>query len=86
MTLMNVRTARDVAAVIRYERRRQGLTQAQLAEQVGVTRAWVNGIERGKAAAELALVLRTFTALGLVADVIGGQPVHGGVDLDELLR
>jgi len=36
---------------------------------VGVTRAWVIQIEKGKPRAELALVLRTLTALGLVADV-----------------
>jgi HTH-type transcriptional regulator / antitoxin HipB len=84
--IVQARTAQDLGALVRHTRGTQGLTQAQLAERVGVTRAWVNEIERGKPTAEVGLVLRTLAALGLVADVINSGPVHGDVDLDELLR
>jgi y4mF family transcriptional regulator len=83
--MMQVRTSRDVGALIRGQRRRRGWTQAQLADAVGVTRAWVIAIEQGKASADLALVLRTLGALDLVADIISAPPAHGEVDLDELL-
>jgi DNA-binding XRE family transcriptional regulator len=63
-----------------------GWTQAQLADNVGVTRAWVIAIEQGKSRAEIALVLRTFATLGLVADVVPAPVLLGGIDLDELLR
>jgi HTH-type transcriptional regulator / antitoxin HipB len=83
---MHARTAREVGAVIRERRRKLGWTQAQLADNVGVTRAWVIAIEKGKSRAELSLVLRAFASLGLVADVTPAPVSHGGIDLDELLR
>ena len=82
---MHARTVRDVGAVIRWRRRERGWTQAQLAASVGTTRAWVIAIEQGKSSADLALVLRTLTALELVADMILAPVAHGGIDLDELL-
>ena len=42
-----------------------GLSQTVLARKVGVGRQWVVAIERGKSRAELGLVLRTLSALGL---------------------
>jgi y4mF family transcriptional regulator len=83
--IVYIRSVRDLAGVIRHERHKQGLTQAQLGDLVGVTRAWVSAIEQGKSTAEVALVLRTLTALGLVANVVESGQLHGGVDLDELL-
>lgn len=82
---MQARTSRDLGAVIRAQRRERGWTQAQLAEAVGVTRAWVIAIERGKSSVDLGLVLRTLATLGLVADVVPTPPAHGQIDLDELL-
>ncbi len=83
--IVQVRTAREVGALIKERRRSIPLTQAQLAERVGVTRAWVIAIEQGKSTAELNLVLRTFWALGLVADVVPAPVLINAVDLDELL-
>jgi y4mF family transcriptional regulator len=83
---MQVRTSRDVGATIRGFRRQRGWSQAELAGAAGVTRAWVIAIERGKASAEVGLVLRTIAALGLVADLVPAPPAHGDIDLDELLK
>ena len=63
--LVYLRTPRDIGALIREHRRRQGLTQQELAERVGVRRLWVSQTERGKATAELGLVLRTLQGLGV---------------------
>jgi HTH-type transcriptional regulator / antitoxin HipB len=84
VTFVQVRTARDVGAVIRGERRRRGWTQAQLADAAGVTRAWVIAIEQGKRTAELGLVLHTLAALDVIADIVPTPPQRG-IDLDEIL-
>ncbi len=62
---MFIRTPADLGAVIRDRRRQLGLDQAELAERIGVSRQWVVGIERGRARAELGLVLRTLDSLGV---------------------
>jgi HTH-type transcriptional regulator / antitoxin HipB len=83
---MHVRTPREVGALIRERRRTLALTQAQLAQAAGVTRAWVIAIERGKSSVELILVLRTFAVLGLVADVVPAPISTSTIDLDEVLH
>jgi HTH-type transcriptional regulator/antitoxin HipB len=60
-----LRTPADVGALIRDRRRALGLDQADLANQVGVSRLWINQVERGKPGASIGLVLRTLMALGL---------------------
>lgn len=83
---MQVRTAREMGALIRDRRHGLGWTQARLGAEAGVTRAWVVGLEAGKSSVEFALVLRALAVLGLVADVIDAPVAHGGLDLDELLE
>lgn len=85
VVIMKVRTARELGAAVRAARRDQGLTQADLAARIGATRAWVSAFENGKPSAELGLALRTIDALGLVADLVHAGPLHGGIDLDDLL-
>lgn len=41
------------------------MDQADLAQQIGVSRLWVSQIEHGKPGASLALVLRALAALGI---------------------
>ena len=62
---MRIRTPLDLGLVIRDRRRKLGLSQTELARKAGVGRQWIVAIERGKPRAELGLVLRTFSALGL---------------------
>jgi len=62
---MLVRTPADLGAVIRNRRKQLGLGQAELAGRIGVSRQWLVGIERGRARAELGLVLRTLDTLGI---------------------
>ena len=63
---MRVRTPTDVGLRIRERRKALHLDQAELARRVGVTRQWIIGIEKGKARADLSLVMRTLDALGIV--------------------
>jgi HTH-type transcriptional regulator/antitoxin HipB len=46
-----------------------GLSQAELAERVGMTRQWVIGLEKGAPGAALGTVLRTLAELGLALDI-----------------
>lgn len=52
---------------IRDERRRRGITQAELAEQMGVSHRWLREIETGNAAARLDDHLNGTIRLGLSA-------------------
>lgn len=64
-----VKTPQDIGAAIRAQRKQFGWNQDALAKAIGVSRQWVIDIEKGKARAELALVLRALQALGLSLDV-----------------
>ena len=54
----------QVGALVRHHRKRSGLTQSQLAEQVDLTSLTVGRIERGDAAP-------SFETLNRLADVLG---------------
>jgi HTH-type transcriptional regulator / antitoxin HipB len=60
-----LRTPADIGALIWARRRELGYTQAELADMAGVSRLWINQLERGKPGAGLGLVLRTLGALGI---------------------
>ncbi|MFW5876370.1 MAG: helix-turn-helix domain-containing protein [Myxococcota bacterium] len=65
MASIDIRTVRELGLALRERRRQLGLKQQELADRVGVSRPWIVQVERGKARAELGLVLRTARALGL---------------------
>ena len=84
---MNVRTVRELAAVIRQARQRQGLSQTALAASAGVGREWIIELEKGKASVELGLVLRTLKSLGLSIQLGPPSPAAtGSVDLGQLIH
>lgn len=86
---MNIRSIRDLAAVVRGRRRDLGLSQAELAVRAGVSRKWVYQFEAGKPTAELRLILRVLDALGLALDVADRERAAVGsaamLDLDTLI-
>lgn len=83
--IMIVRTARDLGAAVRDARLRRGWTQAELADQIDVSRQWVIALEHGKATAELGTALRAIAALGMIANIIDAPATDSGIDLDRLL-
>ncbi len=90
---MQIRTAKDIGALIRDRRKNQKLDQAELAKKVGVNRRWVIEVERGKPRAEIGLVLKTLDALRLTLSVEGETPARrrGGrevesVDIDAIIE
>lgn len=95
---MRILTTAELSAVVRHARKRAGLTQAQLAERIGVGRLWVVRFEQGTAEVELGIALRALRALGLALDIstpadsaVAASPSEVAatpplIDLDALLR
>ncbi|HEY6562415.1 MAG TPA: helix-turn-helix transcriptional regulator [Polyangiaceae bacterium] len=87
---MIVRTPRDIGALIREQRKRLELDQQTLADRAGVSRKWLSAVEQGKSSAELGLVLRTLSALGLELDAAERSSRQGGgtsaVDIDAIVN
>jgi HTH-type transcriptional regulator/antitoxin HipB len=87
---MRIRTPRELGAVLRDQRSRLDLSQVELSEKAGVSRKWVVEMERGKARAELTLVLRVLDALGLVLNIDRGisqgkRSRTAGVDINAIV-
>jgi HTH-type transcriptional regulator/antitoxin HipB len=83
-----VRTPADLGALIRDRRLGVDLDQAELASRVGVSRLWINQVERGKPGASIGLVLRTLIVLGieLSADAKNKEPAPATIpDIDTIV-
>jgi y4mF family transcriptional regulator len=71
---MTIRTPGQVGAAIRNQRKALGLGQADLAKRIGTSRQWIIAVEKGRARAELGLVLRAINALGLSLEIFLPNP------------
>ncbi len=72
---VEIRTAHDVARVVRDARHRRQTSQEALAAAAGVSRRWLIDLEAGKPRAELNLVLTVLQTLGV--------PLHAGAGSDD---
>lgn len=68
-----LRTPADIGALLRARRRELSMDQVTLAKNIGVSRLWVSQIERGKPGANLGLVLRALSAVGITLTGIEGS-------------
>jgi HTH-type transcriptional regulator/antitoxin HipB len=62
---MRVRTRKELGQLMKELRVESEMTQAQLAEVVGVNRRWVVQVEQAKTSADLRTLLKAFRALGV---------------------
>jgi HTH-type transcriptional regulator/antitoxin HipB len=69
-----MKTVNEIRLAALSKRHALGLSQDQLAIRTGVSRKWISEFERGKAAAELGLVLRLLNGLDLEIVVTQGSP------------
>jgi len=89
---MQVKTSKDLGALVREQRTRLELTQEELAARVSVGRLWIVQLEKGKPTAQSGLVLRTLQELGLVLDVSATptvptpRPGAAAVDLGRIIQ
>jgi len=65
MKTVGIMHVRDIGALIRRKRKIIGLDQAELAEQIGVSRAWIIKVEKGHPNAQIGLVFRLFNYLDI---------------------
>lgn len=94
LTQQRIRSSRDLGQVIAAARRRRNLTQRQVAGALGVTQAWVSGVEQGKQRAWVGQVLRLMAYLaidlsGTIRDDFPASPAPGKAgahpNLDDLV-
>jgi HTH-type transcriptional regulator / antitoxin HipB len=82
---MLVRTPTDLGAVIRDRRKELKLDQAELARRIGTSRQWIIAVEKGRARAELGLVLRALDTLGIRLDTAIASSSKDAPDLDAIV-
>ena len=81
-----VQTTRAFGSAVRSARKKQGLSQAELAARAGVGRQWLSELETGKRTVELGKALSVLSALDLaVTFVHSQQPDRAAVDLGRIL-
>jgi len=90
MKIMFITSVIELGALVRSERKKRNWTQQKLAQQVGVKSLWISQFERGKATAQVGLVLRTLKTLDILlqagnisSDKGQGDPVD--IDLDSIV-
>ena len=89
-----LRSAEQLGALIRLKRKEKNLSQAALAQMLGVERKWVLRLEAGNPRAELGLVLKALGTLGIRISLsdqeqpqsAGDQPRSKGSRLDEVFQ
>lgn len=62
---MPIRDPQQLGAALQRERKRQGLTQTQLAAKAGLRQQTISAVEGGKPRSELQVIFDIMTALGL---------------------
>lgn len=64
-----IRTAEALGRIIRQERKRQRLRQADLAAMIGASHVFLGDVEKGKPTVQLGRVLKLLDELGLTLTV-----------------
>jgi y4mF family transcriptional regulator len=91
---MWARNSAEIGKIIRAARLRRKLSQAQLAQLLGTTQAWISEVEKGKDTAQIGLVLRVLTQLNIrlrADEPLQGtkpaqRPKEKHVDLDRIIE
>lgn len=84
---MRLRTVADLGLYVRDQRRKLGLTQAELCASAQVSRRWLSDLEKwGKPTAEIGLVFKVLAALDLTLEASPTDPGPRDFDLDDIIR
>lgn len=85
---MLVNSIHDLGATVRGRRLSLGLTQAELADRLGMTRQWVSFVERGRTAPSFDALLGVLDALDMELDIAVRDRTKrrtSRIDLDAIL-
>jgi len=82
---MQIRTPKELGALVRSRRKELGWSQQRLADESGVKRLWIVHFEAGKPTVQLGLVFRALRAVGLTLDGKVQEKDPQDVDLSVLL-
>ncbi|MGC0252658.1 helix-turn-helix domain-containing protein [Pseudactinotalea sp. Z1748] len=66
--------AEDIGTIIRAARKRQGVTQEELAKRLGAHRRYVSALENGHSTLALRRALEAFDVLGLDVSITDNKP------------
>jgi HTH-type transcriptional regulator/antitoxin HipB len=77
------RTSKQVGAIIRRERRKQHLTQAQLGQEIGLRQATISKLEAGEPATQLQTLLDVLSVLQLEI-IFDKRGRSSAIDIEEL--
>lgn len=69
MTTQTIRDVSELGAMLRAYRKSKGLSQVDAAALAGVGQRFLSELERGKATAEVGLVLKVLERFGLMVEV-----------------
>lgn len=83
---MFARTVTHVGGLVREARQEQGLTQAELARQIGVSRDWVVRLEQGHPRPEAQLVLDALAGVRLAVSAEHSTEPQGPDEFDDLMQ
>ena len=84
-----MQSQRELASLVEQRRREHGLTQAELAERVGVSRQWVNALEAAEGNPSFTNLVAVLSALDLGLDIVEmtvTRPELVEPDLDEMVN
>jgi ribosome-binding protein aMBF1 (putative translation factor) len=88
-----IRSSQDLGALIVSARRRRGLSQRDVAKELGVTQAWISRVERGNQKCWIGQVLRlaSFLDVNLIGELKSDNKQETKKqtdypDLDEFLK
>jgi len=76
------RSVRELGGAVRQRRHLHGMTQAELAHRAGVSREWVNALERGKPNVNVVQLMDVLAVLDLALDL---TPLSRDSRADELI-
>jgi transcriptional regulator with XRE-family HTH domain len=79
---MRLSSSDDLGRYVRDQRQAARMSQTELADQARVSRRWLSDLEAGKATAEVGLVFKVLSALGLFVDVQPEPEPEPDIDLD----
>jgi HTH-type transcriptional regulator / antitoxin HipB len=80
MPRYEIERPRDLGSLIAMTREERGISQEELAEQLGFSRSYLSELESGRSTLQLARIFRALHALDATVEVVVMNPPRGTSD------